>query len=62
MVAEPVIPKVLETELKVKLEDVAKVLLPCPNRMSLTVKFCNWMVGVVPPEDRIEPEPETEVT
>jgi len=54
--------KLLVAELKVKLEEVAKVLVPAPNRMSLAVKFCSWMVGVVPPEDRTEPEPETEVT
>lgn len=54
--------KTLVEELKVKLEEVAIVLLPWPNRMSLAVKFCNWIVGVVPPEDRMEPLPETEVT
>ena len=52
----------LDVELKVKLVEVAKVLLPWPKRMSLAVKFWSWMVGVVPPEDRMEPLPETEVT
>ena len=62
MVVLPVTARVLEAELKVKLEDVAKVLLPCPNRMSLEVKFWSWIVGVVPLLDCIEPLPETEVT
>ncbi len=47
---------------KVKLVEVAKVLLPAPNSRSPLVKFCSWRVGVVPPEERREPEPETEVT
>ncbi len=62
MVVEPVTAKVLEAELKVKLEEVARVLLPAPNRMSLAIKFWSWTVGVRPPEDRMEPLPETEVT
>ena len=62
MVVEPVTAKVLEEELKVKLEEVAKVLLPWPNKISLAVKFWSWMVGVVPPLDIIEPEPFTAVT
>lgn len=37
-------------------------MLPWPNRISLAVRFCSWMVTAVPPEDRMEPEPETEVT
>lgn len=62
IVVDPVTAKVLEPELKVKLEEVAKVLLPWPNKISLAVKFWSWMVGVRPPDERMEPEPETEVT
>lgn len=62
MVVEPVTARVLEEELKVKLEEVAMVLLPWPNRMSLAVRFCSWMVGVKPPEEVTEPEPLTAVT
>ena len=62
MVVEPVTAKVLVEEVKVKLEEVAKVLLPWPNRMSLAVRFWSWTVGVKPPEDRMEPLPLTAVT
>ena len=62
IVVEPVTAKVLELELKVKLLEVAKVLLPWPKRMSLAVRFCSWMVGVRPPEETTEPAPETDVT
>ena len=62
MVVDPVIAKVLEEELKVKLEEVAIILLPWPNKMSLAVKFWSWMVGVRPPLERMEPLPLTAVT
>ena len=61
MVVEPVTAKVLPP-VNWKLEEVAKVLLPWPKRMSLAVKFWSWMVGVKPPEEITEPEPVTEVT
>jgi hypothetical protein len=61
MVVLPVTVKVLPPT-KVKLELVAKVLVPWPNKMSLTVRFWSWIVGVAPPEDRTEPEPLTAVT
>ena len=54
--------KTLVAELNVKLEDVAKVFVPAPNNISLAVIVCSWIVGVVPPEERTEPLPETEVT
>ena len=62
IVVEPVTVNRLVPGLNVKLEDVAKVLVPAPKRISLEVKFCNWIVGVVPPEESTEPLPETEVT
>ena len=62
MVVEPVTAKVLEVELKVKLVEVPMTLVPCPNKMSLAVKFWSWMVGVVPPVEVTEPLPLTAVT
>ena len=62
IVVLPVIANVLEVELKVKLVEVAKVLLPCPNKMSLAVRFWSWTVGVNPPEEITEPLPVTAVT
>jgi hypothetical protein len=47
--------KTLVVELKVKLVEVAKVLVPAPNRISLAVRFCSWIVGVVPVQGRMEP-------
>jgi hypothetical protein len=62
MVVEPVTARVLVPGVKVKLVDVPITLLPCPNKMSFAVRFWSWMVGVVPPEDNMEPEPLTAVT
>jgi hypothetical protein len=62
IVVDPVIARVLEAGLKVKLVEVPKVFVPCPKSMSLAVKFCNWMVGVEPPLEVMEPAPLTEVT
>ena len=58
----PVTAKVLEVVLKVKLVEVPMTLVPWPNKMPLAVRFWSWMVGVVPPEERMEPEPLTAVT
>ena len=41
---------------KVKLEEVAKVLVPAPNNMSLAVKFCNWTGVPAVPLPMMEPE------
>ena len=62
MVVLPVTAKVLEVELKVKFVLVPIILFPCPNKMSLAVRFWSWMVGVLPPEEITEPEPLTAVT
>jgi hypothetical protein len=62
IVVDPVTAKVLEVELKVKLVLVPMMLFPCPNNMSLAVRFWSWRVGVLPPEESIEPEPFTAVT
>jgi hypothetical protein len=61
IVVEPVTVKVLPPT-KVKLEEVAIMLFPCPNNISLAVKFWREMFGVEPPLEVIEPEPVTEVT
>jgi hypothetical protein len=47
---------------KVNREEVPIVVLPWPKRMSLATRFCKEIVGVVPPVEVMEPEPETEVT
>jgi hypothetical protein len=54
--------KTLVAELKEKLEEVAMVLLPAPNRTEPEARVTKDTVGVVPPEEVMEPEPETLVT
>lgn len=45
-----------------KVEEVAIVVLPWPNRTSELVRFWSAITGVVPPVDVIEPDPVTLVT
>jgi hypothetical protein len=61
MVVEPVTVKVLPPT-KVKLVEVPITLVPWPNNISLAVKFCREMFGVLPPVEVMEPLPVTEVT
>ncbi len=55
-------PKDWEVLVQTKLELVAIVPLPWPNRTELAARVCRVMLGVAPPLEATEPLPVTEVT